>query len=608
MSRFHRVLSTCLKWSMPLALALTGLTFAQVQIPQLPPATLPLSGTEQILLQQNGVTKQTPANTIVPSFLSLSAGNGITLSPNPITSTGSINLAAPVTVGNGGTGVSSISGLVFGNGAGPFTAYAGATCTNQFLRSLSSSGVGTCNTVNLALDVTGNLPVTNLNSGTSASSTTFWRGDGTWSAPPISTFANPTASVGLSAVNGAASTAMRSDAAPALSQAIIPTWTGTHTFANTTTQAVLNNSGAAADAKNTEVRVSSGGSFAVSSATDATPTTAVTNLLAATRSGAAWTNLSLGNATDNPTYSILGSGTATASGPWVFNATAATNVTINANGSTNALVVAGTTGRSALAEFAGNGNTAGSSSLAIGQDSTGVNHLLGRNSASLLIGTNGNNFMTMDANGHLTMAAPTATGQTGFTFHGLNGNNAMLIDTGVGTGTAFGLQILAGTNASDYALQIKDQTATNTYLQVDGAGNLTEPFLTGTFTATLSSGCTTTPTGTASYTVIGNQVTITIPAITCTSNTTGITISGVPSTLAPATSCAGSNCGFFAGITEDNGTNGLTSCLQYRSVGFLDFGLATVSGTHIQCIPGTGFTSSGTKGFAQSSRFIYQKN
>ncbi len=42
--------------------------------------------------------------------------------------------------------------------------------------------------------------------------------------------ANPTASVGLAAVNGAAITYMRSDAAPALSQAITPTWTALHTF------------------------------------------------------------------------------------------------------------------------------------------------------------------------------------------------------------------------------------------------------------------------------------------------------------------------------------------------------------------------------------------
>jgi hypothetical protein len=44
---------------------------------------------------------------------------------------------------------------------------------------------------------------------------------------------NPTASVGLSAVNGSAATFLRSDGAPALSVSIAPTWTGAHTFSYT---------------------------------------------------------------------------------------------------------------------------------------------------------------------------------------------------------------------------------------------------------------------------------------------------------------------------------------------------------------------------------------
>lgn len=52
--------------------------------------------------------------------------------------------------------------------------------------------------------------------------------------PTVPTAANPSASVGLTAVNGSASTFMRSDAAPALDQSISPTWTGFHTIARNT--------------------------------------------------------------------------------------------------------------------------------------------------------------------------------------------------------------------------------------------------------------------------------------------------------------------------------------------------------------------------------------
>lgn len=57
---------------------------------------------------------------------------------------------------------------------------------------------------------------------------------------PAALLANPTGTIGLSAVNGVATTAMRSDAAPALSQAITPTWSNTHTFGNGTLAAQFN--------------------------------------------------------------------------------------------------------------------------------------------------------------------------------------------------------------------------------------------------------------------------------------------------------------------------------------------------------------------------------
>ena len=122
--------------------------------------------------------------------------------------------------------------------------------------------------------------------------------------------------------------------------------------------------------------------------------------------------------------------------------------------------------------------------------------------------------------------------------------------------------------------------------------NTLDDYQEGSFTGTLT-GCTTSPTGTIYYTKVGNVVTVNLRYIVGTSNTTALTITGVPADLRSVSGEA-----YMLVVVYDNGV---------AKIGQLDSTTSTIWTLHSGLDGSNPFTASGSKGPSYTA-FSYTTN